>query len=863
MGSSINIAADRQDRKATGGWSRHTTANLGLLLVALVLDAVAIHRNSQELHHSFERANHTQQTLSLAEQILESLTAAESGVRGYVATGLPEFLENHDRCLQVMPSLRERLRDQFEQDSSYAKPITTIERQIDEKLAHLDAMRSLRTNVSGEAATAKMAKQEGRVFMNNIRESLSELRRETEQELAERLAETRWRYYTILVANIIGISAVTGICAWAWWTIDREIDRSQQAEMTAQLEREHLHVILESIGDGVIVTNAEGRIEMLNPIARQLTGHSDEAIGKSLFESFSIIHEQTREVVANPVREALDRGLSVTLENHTLLIRTDGMETPIEDSASPIRDGAGQIIGAVLVFRDCTPRWLYERKIRQSEAQFRRMAEGVPSMVWTATPHGDVDYVNTTMLTFTGTQFQDLVGKGWADYVHPDDVEMAKKAWQQSLQTGDPLSIELRWIGGDGSSRWYLARANPIRDEEGRIAQWLGTNTDIHDQKQAAMILANEHQRKDEFLAMLAHELRNPLTPIANAVQVMEATQYDPEQAARLVPLINRQVNQLKRLIDDLLDVARITQGRIILRRQRCAVQPIVHEAVESTQSLINDKQHQLIVNVPTETLWLQADAQRLTQVLTNLLINAAKYTEPAGKITLTVEADESWVEFRVRDTGVGLDPRAQSKIFNLFMQVEHSLDRSQGGLGIGLSLVRSLVELHGGSVSVSSPGLGCGSEFSVRIPWNKPAVEEITPPQETMTTDTSPLDILVVDDVQASAKTMALMLTAMGHRATTAFDGHDALQKIAALKLDVVFMDIAMPGMDGFEVLRKIRETHPADRLFAVALTGFGQEQDRLRSQTAGFNEHLTKPVGMDQVKSLLAGVPRSGDAV
>jgi CheY-like chemotaxis protein len=368
--------------------------------------------------------------------------------------------------------------------------------------------------------------------------------------------------------------------------------------------------------------------------------------------------------------------------------------------------------------------------------------------------------------------------------------------------------------------------------------------------------LKDEHQRKDQFLALLAHELRNPLAPLGNAVQIFPAVQHDPVQAAELVAIMQRQVKQMSRLIDDLLDLARITQGRIVLRREKTLVSSITAAAVEAVQPWIQERDHQLTVTLPSEELWIDADAARLSQILTNLLQNAAKYTEPGGQISLTVERAEQQILFRVQDNGPGLSPAMLTRIFDLFMQVEQTLNRAHGGLGIGLTLVRTLVELHGGSITAHSDGLGHGSTFVVRLPLTEDPANDaanITKSIESAAETVPTMHVLVVDDVQASAKTLAMMLTVLGQNVEIALDGPAAIAAASAGTFDLAFLDIAMPGMDGLEVATRLRSNPDLEKLVLVALTGFGQDDDRQRSFAAGFNEHLIKPTSIELLREVL----------
>jgi len=374
--------------------------------------------------------------------------------------------------------------------------------------------------------------------------------------------------------------------------------------------------------------------------------------------------------------------------------------------------------------------------------------------------------------------------------------------------------------------------------------------------QEQAEALADLHRRKDEFLAMLSHELRNPLAPIVNAVQLLRLQKDEAplQQSARTI--IERQVGQLIRLIDDLMEVSRITTGRVQLRHERIAINGIVERAMETAQPLIEKHRHELNVSLSPEPIWLNADAARLEQVVVNLLTNAAKYTKDGGRISLTVRQGGDECVLRVKDTGIGIAPELLPKVFDLFTQAERSLDRSQGGLGIGLALVQRLVEMHGGRVEAIS-ALGQGSEFVVRVPVVLSATPKAAPTQPIVAVTTGQsLRVLVVDDNVDAAQSLAQLLEVYGHDVRTAYTGPTAVAAASEYNADVVLLDIGLPELDGFEVAKWIRQQPTHQKTVLVAITGYGQESDRERSLTGGFDYHLVKPADFSRVLEILAAV-------
>lgn len=926
-------------------------------------------------------------------------------------------------------------------------------------------------------------------------------------------------------------------------------------------EQERLRVTLDSIGDAVISTDTDGRVVFLNPVAETLLGwKSEEIVTKVLTDVFRIINEKTRQPVENPVVRVLKEGAIVGLANHTILIARDGTERPIEDSAAPIKDAEGRLMGCVLVFRDVTDqrraaleiiasearhrailnsaldcvvtidhagkvvefnpaaeatfqylrqdvlgqeldsllipasyrtrfrkglahllasgegpilgqrqelsaikadgsefpvelavtrispdgpplftaymRDISERKqaeaaLAASEKNFRQLADAMPQIVWSTDATGRIDFLNRQWTSFTGIP-ESMSNEGWKQIVHPDDAHEAGERWAASLATGSPFNMEVRLFDRRTQSYcWHLIRTVSASGEAGPVARWFGTATDIHEQKRAeesarylaeassslavvvdyestlqnivnlavphfadwsavdvpdedgnlrrlavahqdprkidliqklmqeyppdpnarmgaaavlrsgrpervaeitdemlvleakdkqhlevirslglksylcvplavsgkplgvltfataesgrrygdadltlAMDLAHRaavaientrlyqalretDRRKDEFLATLAHELRNPLAPIRNSLQILKMPRVDSETVERSRDMMERQVQHLVRLVDDLLDVSRVMRGKIELRKERIELATVVARAVETVQPLMDAQGHQLTVWIPDQSLLIDVDPVRLAQVLGNLLTNAAKYTEPNGRIWLTAERDFDIVKIRVRDNGIGIASQMLPRIFELFVQVDHTSTKTQGGLGIGLTLVKNLVEMHNGTISAHSEGLGKGSEFIMRLPVALAITEKcnnIMQEHSSQGPSLSGLRLLLVDDNKDAAVSLAMLLRLQGHEVHVAHTGVAALEMARSHQPHVIFLDIGMPGMDGYEVARRIRQLPGSEKIILAALTGWGQQEDRRRTSEAGFDHHLVKPPELKALEAVLA---------
>jgi len=508
--------------------------------------------------------------------------------------------------------------------------------------------------------------------------------------------------------------------------------------------------------------------------------------------------------------------------------------------------------------RTASERLRNELALQESEAKFRTIANAMPQMVWATLPDGYHDYYNQRWYDFTGMPEGSTDGAGWNDIFHPDDQQRAWDVWQHSLLTGEPYEIQYRLRHHSGVYRWTLGRALPVRSETGKIIRWMGTCTDIHDQKLAEESLREADLRKDEFLAMLAHELRNPLAPISAAAQFLQIGALDAARVRHTSQIIGRQVHHLTSLVDDLLDVSRVTRGLVELDNAQVDIGQVVADAVEQVTPLIRTRHHHLGLHLSPETPLVMGDKKRLVQVVVNLLNNAAKYTREGGQLLLETEVRSAHVLIRVADNGIGMTPELVARAFDLFAQAERSSDRSSGGLGLGLALVRSLVDLHYGTVSCESAGPDAGSTFTVCLPRLLAGGQEDDAPaaRSLSRNGTAPLRILVVDDNVDAASMLSMLLEVDGHQVATEYGSLAALERARIDAPQVCILDIGLPGMDGNELAQRLRALPQTAGAVLVAVTGYGQENDRKQTLASGFDHHLVKPVDTEQLAAILAGI-------
>ncbi len=474
-------------------------------------------------------------------------------------------------------------------------------------------------------------------------------------------------------------------------------------------------------------------------------------------------------------------------------------------------------------------------------------------------PDGSVDYFNARFHEYTGlTVEQALAPEGWRAIIHPDDLPSLYALRNEAVGRGEVFEAEVRVRDRAGDYRWHLLRSVPVHDESGRLTRRFGTATDVDDLKRAGEALREADRRKDQFLAVLAHELRNPLAPIRSALHLMGHLGGDEPDRA----MAERQVVHLSRLVDDLMDVSRISTGKIELRRQRVDLGTVARRAVDAARSSIDARGLALELEIPRETVCVDADPTRLEQVLWNLLSNAAKYSNPGGTIRLSAAREGDDAVVRVADTGIGIEPAMLPTVFEMFVQAGDLGHRTEGGLGLGLSLVKSLVELHGGRVEAASAGRGEGSAFTVRLPASSASECPATPDRDGLATPGRPprRRVLVVDDNVDAAVSLGRLLTRIfGQDVCVAHDGPSALRSAEEFRPEVVLLDIGMPGMDGYEVARRLRDRPDSSCATLVALTGWGQESDRQKSRLAGIDHHLVKPVEPETLRDILA---TSGEA-
>jgi PAS domain S-box-containing protein len=684
-------------------------------------------------------------------------------------------------------------------------------------------------------------------------------------------------------------------------------DAISQANFIVQAR---LAALVESSDDAIISKTLDGRIHSWNAAAERLFGYTAaEVIGKPIM----IIVPPELQAEERQILERLKRGERVD-HFETVRIAKSERRIPVSLTVSPVRDSQGVIVGASKIARDISERHRSERELRLTQGQLKAHADALAQLnectarLWSChTLQGGLEEILTSVVALLGADKGHIqllddgngilriaaqLGFG-PDFlqafrkVTPDHKSAPGRALRsrariviEDIETDSPYEslrpvaraagyravVSTPLIGPDGIllgmlSTYFKSAHQPTEQELGIVDLFVRHACDFIRRctMEQALRLREESlrqgdRRKDEFLALLAHELRNPLAPVRYALATMRKPGLTTEQRARANEVIERQVVQMTHLLDDLMDVSRITRGSIELKKSNTELAPVIACAIDAARPAIDGKHHELSLELPAEPVYLEADAVRLTQVFSNLLINAAKYTDPHGCIRVQAVRKDNDLAISIRDNGIGIAPEMLPRLFTLFSQAHSALERSDVGLGVGLALVRGIVTLHGGKVEARSAGLNRGSEFIVHLPLGTtlPESAEVAMTAKARTADGG-LEVMVIDDNQDGADSCAALLELSGHRVRTAYTAHRGLELAKDLQPEVMLLDIGLPDMSGYELATTIRATPWGRETILIAVTGWGEESDRERAFRCGFDHHLTKPISTDALESLL----------
>ena len=697
-------------------------------------------------------------------------------------------------------------------------------------------------------------------------------------------------YLWLAPARALGVASPGGLVGLAiFWVVCFAIsslhEASRRAMRSVAEAEERLRATLVGIGDGVIATDERGHVTRLNPVAESLTGWVEsDALGRPLAEVFVIVDEESRRETPSPVAKVLVENQIAGLANHTILVARDGRETPIDDSAAPIRDDDGAAIGAVLIFRDVSDRRRVEREraiLLEKEQAARHEAAAAEQQLRLALEAGRMGTWQWTIGSGTvkwSPGLEAIHGLAPGTFpgtfdavqheVHPDDRERVAEAIRGAVAQGGPYRAEYRIVRADGSMRWVEGVGQVFRDQHGRSSHMVGVCSDVTDRKQAEDALKDADRRKDEFLAVLSHELRNPINAVVGWAQILKSGALSGDTVRHGLDVIERNARAEARLVESLLDLSRISTGKLDLQLRALDLRSVASAAVENARPIAKGKDVAVALENAAEPVPLLADAARLEQVMTNLLSNAVKFTPAGGQVRVQLERTGSRAIVQVIDTGKGIAPEFLPFVFDRFRQADSRRERHHGGLGLGLAVVRELVQAHGGTVTADSAGAGLGSTFTITLPIRT----VIEPEASKLATNAGEhpgvaihgVRVLVVDDDQDARELLAIALEGHGAAVRTAPSAAEGMRQLEQDRFDVLVADIGMPDEDGYSFVRRLRARENDQRLTrlpAIAVTAYGAASDRDEAFRAGFDVHLPKPVDPDAlVRAVSTFLPAAG---
>jgi hypothetical protein len=637
--------------------------------------------------------------------------------------------------------------------------------------------------------------------------------------------------------------------------ITRDLSERRRQELVLRESEERFRLLVAGVKDyAIFMLDPKGFVSTWNAGAEFIKGYSATDIIGSHFSRFYPPEAIKRQLPDIELRGATLQG---RYEDEGWRLRKDGSRFWANVIITAVRNASGQLIGFSKITRNLTERRRHEDELRQSEERFRLLVEGVTEYaIMMLDKDGFVSSWNAGAERIKGYKSREILGKH-VSHFYPSEAVLANEPWEDLnlARTKGRVTNEGWRVRKDGTLFWATSVMTALKDRDGQLYGFAKVTQDLT-QRRNAEALADTAQRMHEFIAMLAHELRNPLAPICNAVALMGRKGLADPTLESMRQTIERQSMQLTRLLDELLDVNRIARGQFTVERELLDFREVITRAVESSRPLIDSRAHSLELAVPDGPVSVNGDSVRLTQAVVNLLNNAAKYTAPGGRILLSVSLRGAELELRVKDNGRGIERDMLEKVFDLFVQIDAPSNATLGGLGVGLALVRRVIELHGGSIQARSEGRERGSEFIARIPLSIQQIRAISPALTHEERAIQSLRVLVVDDNRDAGDTLELLLQSMGQQVRTVYDGSSAIAIVHTFKPDIVLLDIGMPHVSGYEVARAIQSTAGDAKPVLVAITGWGQESDKERAKEAGFQYHFVKPINESVLREILAQV-------
>jgi PAS domain S-box-containing protein len=838
---------------------RQKLVSIGFVAALLILTLIAIasYQSINELRERASLVEHAQQVRIDIEELLALYSDARISWRNFLSrgSGNPEEYEARaNAVVQKIQSLKRSIGNDFAQQTRLAKFSALMDRE-------LDIMReSIRRRAAGVLREPAEILQELIGDQLNISELTGlarEMKAEQESLLVARGRQSDKSAAQTVLFIVLGSIVSVAMLVIAFGLLRRDITERARADKKLRRSEELFRLMVENVIDyAIFLLDPKGLIVSWNAGAERIKGYrAEEIIG----QHFRIFYPPDAEpgYPESELRMAAARG---RFEDEGWRLRKDGSRFWANVVITALRDEQGNLRGFSKITRDLSERKRQEERLKQSEERSRLLIEGVKDYgIFMLDPQGRVSSWNAGAERIKGYKAEDIIGESFSRFYTEEDLASGKPERELELARNQGSTKDEGWrMRKDGSRFWAQVVITSLYDQHGTLRGFAKVIRDASEQKRIA-VLEEEGRHIQEFLAMLAHELRNPLAPIRNAATIMNSTAVTASQLSWCREVIDRQVAHLARLVEDLLDVSRITTGKIKVDKEPLDINFVLTRAIESSRAMLEAKQQSLEVSITKEPMRVLGDVTRLEQVILNLLNNATKYTPEGGRIRVSAETEDAHAVIRVRDNGIGMPHKLLGKVFDLFMQGDRALDRSEGGLGIGLSLVRRIVFLHGGKVEAASAGVDQGSEFTVWLPLlrQEQGEQAAAIEQDQKPTNESIRRVLVVDDNRDSAESLAMLLRLLGHEVTTALDGPAALSFIDQHRPEILLLDIGLPGMNGYEVAKKIRSSAALDHILLIAMTGYGQEKDRHRAMEAGFDDHVVKPVAVSTLTEIISRTP------
>ena len=857
------------------------TPGVVLALLVLLANAWVSVRNTLQLNQREKWVQHTQEVLAELEQLRASISDAATGQRGYLLTGDDHFLEPYNEARQTYPTALTQLVGLTSDNATEQSRFALLRGQLDAAFKSLDSGISSRNDPTLAPQKRAAMTAEGKHAVDAVGDTIKDARNEEQLLLHDRIDASKTSLAKALATFILATAAAVVLVVLAYLLIRRDENLRTRSLKEQNRLANYNRLLVESTGEGIYGVDLNGNCTFLNAAGERILGlKAADVIGKHLHDlTHHTRPDGTPYPAADcPIYRASRSGQGCRIDNEVFW-RPDGTSFPVDYSAYPITNDAGEVEGVVITFSDSTRRKKDEDLIRDSAERFRTLADNIPQLAWMADGKGSIFWYNQRWFDYTGATPEEMRGEGWKAFQHPEHVTGVVERFNMSVEAGQPWEDTFPLRGKDGTYRWFLTRAIPIRNENGKLTRWFGTNTDVTEQRQVEQALRESEEHllkakqdaelakeqaeaantaKSQFLANMSHELRTPLNAVIMYSELLQEEAED-KGVKEFIPDLDKiraGGKHLLALVNGVLDLSKIEAGKMELYLETFEVEQMVRDVAATVQPLVQKNENQLELTIGADVGAMYADLTKVRQVLFNLLSNSSKFTDH-GSIRLEAHCEEEagvpTTIFRVTDTGIGMTPEQLEKLFQPFTQADASTTRKYGGTGLGLAISRRFCQMMGGHiVATSEPGKG--SSFSVRLPARvlKAAADTSSDAHAAAGQPTAPTTILVlvIDDEQPVRDIITRSFTAEGVHAVAAADGEEGLRLATQLHPDLILLDVLMPKMDGWAVLTKLKSDPSTAEIPVVMLTITSNQE---MGYLLGAAEYLPKPVDRERLAAIL----------